>query len=281
MENTVPAPVRRSGTIQSGDVALSYSLIMPQQSKATLVLVHGINDHKGRYVVLQDDLAKADYGSLAYDQRGFGLSEGERADVAHYQELLCDLSGVVHWLRGKHPAAKVFVIGHSLGAAIAATYCIDYANDVDGLILSAPAYDVPLFPFWMEWLAYLLNVFMPARSCRYPSTRGKRSRDPAVDAAVAEDPLIFNRGTPRFYVEFRKMNRYLHERAGQIGLPTLILQGGADTIIRPKGAESLSAQLKHPKNKLIWYEGHYHEVFHEIGRERVVADMITWLEILL
>ncbi len=145
-------------------------------------------------------------------------------------------------------------------------------------MLSSPAYDVPSLLLPLELLATLLKPLMPTVAIRYPSIRGKRSHDPSVDLAVASDPLIVNKATPRFYVEFRKMNRYFRENVEQIVLPTLILQAGADGIVKPEGAQHLYGRLTHPKKKLIVYENYYHEVFNEIGREKVVTDLVAWLD---
>lgn len=244
-----------------------------------MVIVHGITEHKGRYLQLQEDLAKAAYCTYSYDQRGFGLSGGARTDIADYRHYLYDLKAVIAEVRAAAlPDRKVVLLGHSLGGAVAATFCIDYPDAVDALVLSSPAYDVPTLAFPLEQLAALLKFVIPTVVMPYPSTRGKRSRDPSVDLAVSSDPLIVNKATPRFYVEFRKMNRCFRENAEQIILPTLILQGGQDKIVRPEGAQDLFACLTHPKKELITYEDYYHEVFNEIGREKVVADLVSWLD---
>ncbi len=265
------------GTVRSGGVQLSYTHLRPKTAKATLVILHGLNDHKGRYRQVQEALAAAGFASIAYDQRGFGLSEGKRTDLADYHDLLRDLKTMVDQARAESPAKKVGIIGHSLGGAVAAAFCIVYPEAADALVLSSPAYAFPGLPLRLEALTRLLSRIAPRLSIRYPSVGGQRSRDPAVDVAVAKDPLIFRVGTPRFYREFREMNRLLHLRAGDIRIPTLILQAGADKIVQAEGAKDLYRQMKHPKNKLIWYDGYYHEVFHDIGRERVLSEMIAWL----
>ena len=77
------------------------------------------------------------------------------------------------------------------------------------------------------------------------------------------------------------MNAYLREQADQITLPTLILQGTADATIVPSGAQSLYDKIKSEKKQLIFYEGFYHEPFNEIGRERVIVDVVSFIEKLL
>ena len=268
---------RRAGTLQQGGMRLSYAELVPSDPKAAVLIVHGMNDHKGRYALLQDELAEAGFGSFAYDQRGFGLSGGKRADVARYQDFHDDLKVVLSLLRNTCPAVPVFLLGHSLGGLVSATFCLDNPGVVDGLVLSSPAYRVRPLPFHLEFLAYMIYFIMPSVSIRYPSLHHRRSRDPEVLRAVAADPLIVAKATPRFYLQFRKMNRYLQENAARIDVPTLILQAGDDEIVVPEGAKVLYACLKNPKKKLLWYDGFCHEIFHEIGRKKVVADLIVWL----
>lgn len=269
---------RRDGTIQRGTITLSYAVIRPHHSKAIVLIVHGINDHKGRYVLLQEDLAKAGYTGFAFDQRGFGLSGGKRTDVARYQDYHDDLCAILELIRAEYPNEKIFLLGHSLGALISATYCIDHPGLVDGLILSSPAFKVPSLPFYLEGLRTLLYFLMPKVPIPYPSLSHKRSHDPAVAVAIAKDPLIIVKATPRFYRQFRKMNASFQKNVEQIDLPTLILQAGDDVIVSPEGAKILYKRLKNPKKKLLWYDGFYHEVFHEIAREKVVKDLVQWLD---
>jgi alpha-beta hydrolase superfamily lysophospholipase len=75
----------------------------------------------------------------------------------------------------------------------------------------------------------------------------------------------------------RAMERLLAE-ARRITLPLLIVQGGADRLVDPAGARMLCDAVGSSDRKLIVYEGLYHEVFNEPERDRVFADLQTWLE---
>jgi acylglycerol lipase len=268
----------RVGFIQRGQAELSYFALLPETSKTILVIVHGLSEHKGRYARLQNDLARAGFGSYAYDQRGFGQSNGVRTHVERYTDFFLDLKEVIRFIRAEHPGLKVVIVAHSLGGAVAASFCIDNPHEADGLVLSAPAYDVPPLPLQLQLLGYLLNPFFPMRSIRYESNPEKFSHDPQIGIAFKSDPLVQSAGTPRFYIEFRKMNDRLHRFAHKIVIPTLILQGSDDGIVIPQGARSLYERIGSSDKKLHWYDGFYHEVFNEVGRERVIADLIAWLK---
>ena len=270
--------IERTGFISRKETELSYCALLPERPKAILIIAHGLSEHKGRYLPLQTDLARAGFGSYAYDQRGFGRSNGARTYVERYTDFFLDMKEVIGFARAAHPGLKATILAHSFGGAVAAAFCIDYPREADALVLSAPAYDVPSLPLRLQLLGYLLNPFFPARPFRYDSDAQKLSHDPQVGIAFKSDPLVQQAGTPRFYIEFRKMNDRLHQMAGRIVIPTLILQGSEDRIVIPEGARRLLERIGSADKKLIWYDRFYHEVFNEVGRERVVADLIAWLE---
>lgn len=271
-------PKEEDGFVRRGEVSLSYHALRPDAPRAVLVIVHGLSEHKGRHRRLQRDLADSGYATLAYDQRGFGLSDGPRTDVKQYTDFLFDLKEMIAFTRGRHPNAKVVVLGHSFGGAVAGAFCAEHPTAADGLVLSAPAYRVPSLPLRLELIGHLLGRLIPSRSVRYPNRWENLSHDPAIGAAFRSDPLVQRAATPRFYMEFKKMNQRFREGAGRIVIPTLILQGSEDRIVVPQGARELFDRLGAPKKRLIWYDGFYHEVFNEVGRERVLADLIGWLK---
>jgi alpha-beta hydrolase superfamily lysophospholipase len=244
-------------SIQSGEVSLSSQAVLPEHPMAILVIVHGISEHKGRYLRLQNDLAAAGFGSYAFDQRGFGHSGGKRGHVDRYKDYLHDIKAVISSVRKSHPSDKVFLVGHSLGGLISATFCVDFPHEADGLVLSAPAFDVAGLPWVLEKLVWLLNRIMPALPMHYPSLDGHKSHDPEVDIAFNKDQLIQTKATPRFYVEFIKMNNNLRKTLGKIKIPTLNLQGKADPIVRPEGAQTIFDHLQVTQKRLVWYEGFF------------------------
>ncbi|MBI3358384.1 MAG: lysophospholipase [Nitrospirae bacterium] len=267
--------------LQLADVTLSYSLVAPENPRAVLIIVHGLSEHGGRYFKLQRELAEVDFAVFAYDQRGFGKSTGRRTDVAHYTDFLDDLKAMIVVARNTHPKIPLFLIGHSLGGLVVSAFCIHFPNGVDGIILSAPAYEFFPLPWIIHFMGVVLNFVCPTIHIRYPSNPEKLSHDPEMTTAFRADPLIQSSGTPRFYYALRKMNDMVKRRADQIALPVLILQGTGDTIVVPEGAQRLYDKIKSEKKRLIFYDRFYHEPFNEMGRERVVADLFSWLNDLL
>jgi len=62
------------------------------------------------------------------------------------------------------------------------------------------------------------------------------------------------------------------------GPPVLMLHGGADGIISPEATKQFYAAAASTDKQMKIYEGMYHEICNEVGREHVFADITLWLE---
>jgi alpha-beta hydrolase superfamily lysophospholipase len=65
--------------------------------------------------------------------------------------------------------------------------------------------------------------------------------------------------------------------AGKINLSFIALQGDADQLINPAGTQMLHAKAGSADKTIKTYPGLYHELFNEPERDRVLADVETWL----
>jgi lysophospholipase len=92
------------------------------------------------------------------------------------------------------------------------------------------------------------------------------------------DPLVY-RGKirARFGGEMVKIQQELPRRMPEIKLPILIMHGTADRLCDPEGSQMLYERVSSKDKTLKLYEGFYHEIFNEPGREQVFADMEAWL----
>jgi len=66
--------------------------------------------------------------------------------------------------------------------------------------------------------------------------------------------------------------------AANIRLPILILQGSADMLVDPKGAQMLYNVVSSADKTIKIYDGLYHEVFNEPEHDQVLGDVEAWLE---
>jgi acylglycerol lipase len=104
------------------------------------------------------------------------------------------------------------------------------------------------------------------------------SRDPKVVDAYIHDPLVYlGKASARLAAELLKTILRVQAEAGKITLPFIALQGTADKIVRPGGAQFLNDRAGSKDKTVKIYEGLYHEVFNEPEYARVLDDVESWL----
>ena len=104
----------------------------------SVLLVHGLGEHSGRYEHVGDQLTAAGIDAWAYDHRGNGGSGGRRGHVERWSQLHDDLAERLAVVRGRVVRAAVVLYGHSLGGLIAAGYVLAGPAEAGPAVLSAP-----------------------------------------------------------------------------------------------------------------------------------------------
>ena len=261
------------------NLALRYKGYLPAGSpKAVLIVLHGLAEHYGRYMNVVDYFVPRGYAVYGFDQRGHGQSEGLRGYVEKFSYYTEDLKTFFDMVRVDHSSEKVFLIGHSVGGTIALAYCINYQNEVDGLILSGATIKPgnSLSPTKIL-LARLLSLIMPKMAVDVIDASAI-SQDQAVVDAYIHDSLVY-RGKirARLGVELLKIMQELPNQMSETRLPILIMSGSTDRLSNPEGSQILYDCISSRDKTLKFYDGLYHEIFNEPGRDQVFNDMDNWL----
>ena len=126
--------------IESKDGTLLYTKVQtteqPETAKATVIMVHGLAEHLGRYDDFAGLLIRSGFNVIRYDQRGHGHSSGENTFYSDVDEITDDLNAIVLYAKKLLSEQQVFVIGHSMGGYTAALYGTKYPRKIDGYITS-------------------------------------------------------------------------------------------------------------------------------------------------
>ena len=89
-----------------------------------MVIAHGAGEHSGRYAHVAARLIAEGFAVYAIDHRGHGRSEGPRALIDRIDNAVADLDSLTVLAASKHPAAPLFLLGHSMGGAISLRYAM-------------------------------------------------------------------------------------------------------------------------------------------------------------
>ncbi|GAB78683.1 Lysophospholipase, alpha-beta hydrolase superfamily [Austwickia chelonae] len=284
-------------------------------SRAVVVIVHGMAERCRRYASFAEELAAAGFATYAYDQRGHGRTAvangrplGHLADRAGWPLLLADLDEVVRTASARHPGRPVFLFGHSMGSLVVRAYLQTHGDDLAGAVLCGTAGD----PGPSRWAGLALarsEAALRGRQARSstldrllfgsfnrPFEQGlppeqvtgfewlsTLSRE--VSAYVA-DPWCGFVCTTQFYADLLAGIGPVHDRARVSGmppwLPILLIAGSDDPVgdawrgvlqtkqlLRDSGVRDVRSQL---------YRGARHEILNDRCRDRVVRDVLAWLD---
>jgi len=261
--------------------ALYYQHWGPRDRGSPLVIVHGAGEHSGRYAETARRLAQAGFAVWAFDLEGHGRSPGVRGHIRRFGDYLTDLAAFIRFVSQQHGGALPVLLGHSLGGMIATHYAAVHGNTIRALVLSSPLWGLRArIPLWKHLLAYGLSGIWPSLTLRRPRTLELViSHDPAVTERYLTDPLMHFVASARFYVEMRRAEAELPQRLPQVSVPVLILQAGDERIASAEAAQRLFPLVGASDKRLIVYDGYYHEVLNEVGRDRVVQDLLDWLRV--
>jgi len=248
-------------------------------AKAALAVVHGYGEHSGRYLNLVNALAPRGYAVYAYDLRGHGKSPGPRGHVSRFDEYIKDTHAFLAWARGQEPKHKVFLLGHSLGGLIVSAYAEAHPNELPGLIMSSAFLRMKLkVPGWKMTVAKTLSSLRPTFTMANDLGADLLSHDPAVAAAYVADPLNHHVSTARWATEIFAAQTRALDNAPSVKIPTLVMYAGDDLIADPEGSALFFQRLSSADKTHHRYGGYYHEIFNEVGKDRVFADLEAWLD---
>jgi alpha-beta hydrolase superfamily lysophospholipase len=164
-------------------------------------------------------------------------------------------------------------MGHSLGGNLCLGYVLSGRPEPDLLVLSAPALGGGAA--WQKALAPIIARLAPKLEIPNSLKGDQLSRDPAVGEAYFADPLVYTKTTTTLGASLFNEMSVLRAGMAGLGVPTLVLQGGEDTIVPPQSTAPLG-ELAGVERKL--YPELRHEILNEPEGPEVVADIVDWIE---
>lgn len=248
--------------------------------QGTVLILHGLGEHGGRYRHLVNALLQAGYMVYAHDHQGFGRSGGARCYVQGFHDYLNDITQVVSFARLRSPGLPCCLYGHSMGGLIGLLYLMEAPGAVDLAVISSPSiqsHDLSFVNQVLKRILELVHRVRPQLTFRQRGSLDILSRDwEEVQLALA-DSLGVPLRSARWVVEFFETMQEVSERAVEIQLPILMMQGLADAVVVPTATQEFFARIASEDKSLRLYEGYYHELHNDLGRERPIGAVVDWL----
>ncbi|KAE8793247.1 monoglyceride lipase [Hordeum vulgare] len=252
------------------------------ETRAILLIVHGLNEHSGRYLHFAEQLTSCGFGVYAMDWIGHGGSDGLHGYVPSLDYVIKDMEVLLDKIMLENPDVPCFLLGHSTGGAVVlkASLYAHIRTRLEGIILTSPAVRVkPAHPI-VGAVAPIFSLIAPKFQFKGANKRGiPVSRDPAALLAKYSDPLVYT-GPIRVRTghEILRISSYLLHNLKKVTVPFVVLHGTADRVTDPLASQELYREAASRHKDLRLYEGFLHDLLFEPERDEIAADIIRWMD---
>ncbi|KAL6344781.1 hypothetical protein AAG906_002687 [Vitis piasezkii] len=252
------------------------------EMKGIMIIIHGLNEHSGRYADFAKQLTSCSFGVYAMDWIGHGGSDGLHGYVPSLDHVVADTGAFLEKIKSENPGIPCFLFGHSTGGAVvlkAASYP-EIEGILEGIVLTSPALRVkPAHPI-VGAVAPIFSLVVPRYQFKGANKRGiPVSRDPAAMLAKYSDPLVYT-GPIRVRTghEILRISSYLTRNFKSVTVPFLVLHGTADRVTDPLASQDLYTEAASRCKNIKLYDGFLHDLLFEPEREEIAQDIIDWME---
>ncbi|WP_300557910.1 alpha/beta hydrolase [Limnohabitans sp. Rim8] len=263
---------------EAGQLAV-YDWALPAgQPLGTVILVHGLGEHAGRYGEVAAHLHQWGFAVRAYDHQGHGQSEGARGDMLRPGSLQADLCRVIDDTRQRPHLSELplILLGHSMGGLVVARTLAEGLRTVDAAVLSSPA--LGGFPNIFQ---KILLAFLPRLAPHLCVDNGLKadfvSRDPDVVKAYQADAMVHRRIATGLAAWILKNGEKTLDEAAKWQVPTLLLYAGQDRLVNAQASADFARSAPKAVVQAECFEAMYHEIFNDLYRAQVFTSLKRWL----
>jgi alpha-beta hydrolase superfamily lysophospholipase len=245
--------------------------------EAVICLIHGLGEHSSRYQHLADFYNRKGYLVASYDLRGHGRSKGQRGHYPSLEAAMDDIRIVTEKVENSYPEVPVFLYGHSLGGVMVLNYVMRYKNHITAVIATSPglATGQKVAP-WKLTLGKLLYSTVPTFSMPNGLDVENISRDKEVVRKYISDPLVHNKITARFGLDFINAGAWALDHAAEFPLPLLLQYGSGDHIVSGDAIRTFARRA--PNVTYREWDGCFHELHNEPEKEEFFDFSEQWIQ---
>ncbi len=261
-----------------------------QASGPVALYLHGIEGHSQWFANTASLLNKAGISIYAPDRRGAGLNNFERGHVQDARTLISDIEFFLKLMEEKHPQSPLFLIGNCWAAKAAALIAADSHKwstagrkpQLNGLILICPAIKTKPDLSFAQKLSIGWALIAGGSALKLelpiPLTCDMFTDNPVFLSYIDKDPRRLKSASRAFYFASWVLSLKSAKVAGNIHVPTFILQSDNDAIVDVAGIESWYAQISAADKKLKLYSGAAHSMdFDKRHFSQYAGDLTDWI----
>ncbi len=279
--NTQPATVAP----KQQQAAPCRSWVNPgEKPVAILLCIHGLGLQSNSYEFFGTEQSKRGLAVYAIDVRGFGswMKAGGKTQV-NFNECLADIKQAAESIRAANPGIPLYILGESMGGAIALRAASMYPDLIDGLISSVPAGE--RFNQGKTSMKVFLNLLSGFNLANVGGELvNQATQNAKLKSKWQQDPLARLNLTPQELIQFQDFMNSNHEAAKKLtDMPVLFVQGNGDQLVKPEGTwelfNSVAAKDKSffavPGEHLIFEEAQTQDAGPRDQNFRVISSWLT------
>ncbi|MFH1552352.1 MAG: lysophospholipase [Candidatus Omnitrophota bacterium] len=264
--------------IKDGKTGMCYREWISPSAGSVLLLVHGLGGHSARWTPLAEFFLQEGISSSAIELEGFGQTPGLKGHVGSFDSYIEDICRFRELITEKNPEKKIFLLGESMGGLISFMTAALRPGLFDGLVCISPAFSSNLQFTIGEYAKIFWNmVFDPEKQFSLPFDSKMCTRDIECQKMLDEDPAEHRFATAGLLHGIALAQMRSASFARRIETSVLFLLAGQDELVKPKASEKVFRSLKTTDKTLIKYPEMRHALSIELGREKVFADILSWL----
>lgn len=250
-----------------------------------ILCIHGLGLQSNSYEFLGKELAnKFGYNVYAIDVRGFGSwMNAKGKQQVNFDDCLADVKLSLESIEAANPGMPLYVLGESMGGAIALRAASMYPDLVDGLISSVPAGE--RFNQGKTSMKVFLNLLTGFNIANVGGDiLGQATKNQKLASQWKNDPLSRLNLTPQELIQFQDFMNSNHAAAAKVvDMPVLFVQGNGDQLVKPEGTWELFNAVASkdksffavPGEHLIFEEAQTQEAGPRDQNFRVISSWLT------
>ncbi len=276
----IPSPTATLDlNLESSSKAVVAAWTAPDPN-AIMVAIHGFGLHKLAFKKLAEQMQKDKISTYSMDVRGFGgwtqSTVGEHVD---FRRTLEDLDTLIRTIRGECPDKPIFVMGESMGGAIALAYAAAHPSSINGVISAVPSNE-RFHSMRTNARIAAQYIFSGGRKINLDKILVKQVSNNNVLRATwkndADAKLRVTLGELTSFNGFMKATSRIVKQVDDV--PVLVVQGHNDRLVIPEGTKKLFDNLATTDKQYLLVQNAEHLILEE-GQfdESVLQKLEQWL----